>query len=146
MSGIECALTCSLAADAEPRTSKAGKPWTRLRVSVGDGDDRAYLSVSCFGSVADDAAAFVKDDVISVEGTIRLNKWQSQDGAEKAELAVVARYLRRAEIGRRRTSKPREKPAHAAEGYHSPRSAPAGRLPSSGRPFDDEVPFSVEWR
>lgn len=53
---IHCALTAALAANAEPRISKNGKPWTRLRAVIGDGDDRTYLTVSCFGDVADESA------------------------------------------------------------------------------------------
>ena len=145
---IYAALTCTLAADAEQRTAKSGRPWTRLRVSVGDGDDRTWLSVSCFGDLADDASHFVKGDVIHVEGSIRLNRWTGQNGIEKSEMAVSARYIRRAEIGINRPKKSDKPIEHSGDTYHSPRSAPANRISGAGRPFDDTdgIPFSPEVR
>jgi hypothetical protein len=38
MSGIEAAFFGSLGRDAEAKTSKNGKPYLRMNVSVGDGD------------------------------------------------------------------------------------------------------------
>jgi hypothetical protein len=44
---IDCAFFGFLAADADARTSKAGKPWTRLRVGVGRDDDvHSFLGIN----------------------------------------------------------------------------------------------------
>ena len=40
---IDCAFFCFLAADADARTSKAGKAWTRLRVGVAQQNGTAYV-------------------------------------------------------------------------------------------------------
>jgi hypothetical protein len=53
---IDCAFYGFLAADADARTSKAGKPFTRLRVGVGRDDDVQWVSVAVFGKTADAAA------------------------------------------------------------------------------------------
>ena len=44
---IDCAFFGFLAADADARTSKAGKPWVRLRVGVGRDDDVQWVNVAC---------------------------------------------------------------------------------------------------
>jgi len=79
-----------LAADSDARVSKAGKPWTRLRVGVGRDDDMQWISVSCFGAAANTAATLKKGDKIYVEGTIRLDTWRGNDGVERHALAVAA--------------------------------------------------------
>jgi single-strand DNA-binding protein len=87
---IDCAFFGFLAADADARTSKAGKPWTRLRVGVGRDDDVQWLTVSVFGKAADTAATMKKGDKIYVEGSIKLDTWRGNDGVERHTLAVSA--------------------------------------------------------
>ena len=69
---IDCAFYGFLAADADARTSKAGKPWTRLRVGVGRDDEVQWVSVSVFGKASDTAATLKKGDKVYVEGNIKL--------------------------------------------------------------------------
>ena len=87
---INCAFFGFLAADADPRTSKAGKPWVRLRVGVGRDDDVQWVSVSVFGKAADTAATLQKGDRCYIEGTIKLDTWRGNDGLERHTLAVAA--------------------------------------------------------
>ena len=49
---IECKFNGFCAADAEVRTSQAGKQWVRLRVGVGKDDAVQWLSVAVFGTLA----------------------------------------------------------------------------------------------
>ena len=49
---IDCAFYGFCAADAEPRTSQAGKQWVRLRVGVGKDDAVQWVSVAVFGKAA----------------------------------------------------------------------------------------------
>ena len=87
---IDVAFHGFLAADADARTSKAGKPWTRLRVGVGKDDDMQWISVSCFVKAAEAAATLKKGDRIYCEGTIKLDTWRGNDGIERHGLSVSA--------------------------------------------------------
>jgi len=100
---IDCAFHGFLAADAEPRTSKAGKQWVKLRVGVGKDDDVQWISVACFGKAAEHAAELKKGDRVYCEGTIRLDAWTGNDGIERHGLAVASFKLDQTHrIGRNR--------------------------------------------
>ena len=137
---IQCAFTGRLGFDAEAKTSQAGKSWTSMRVAVGSNDATAWVQVSVFGSLAATAAEFRAGDSVYIEGVIRLNNWTDRNGNERFGLAVVAHRIEKPTIGKHRHRRDGEKVSE--ESYHSPRSAPAGRLPASGNDFhDDEIPF-----
>jgi single-strand DNA-binding protein len=87
---IDVAFYGFLAADADARTSKAGKPWTRLRVGVGKDDELQWISVSCFGKAAETAKELKKGDKIYAEGHIKLDTWRGNDGVERHGLSVAA--------------------------------------------------------
>jgi single-stranded DNA-binding protein len=106
---IECAFYGFLAADAEARISQAGKAWTRLRVGVGKDDALQWLSVAVFGPAADTAAELKKGDRIYCEGTIKLNAWRGQDGAERHGLSVASFKIDKThQIGRNRPRRQRD--------------------------------------
>ena len=46
--GIECAFFGTIGQDAEPKTGKSAKPFLRLSVRVGDGDDVQWVTVLAF--------------------------------------------------------------------------------------------------
>ena len=136
---IQCAFTGRLGFDAEAKTSQAGKSWTSMRVAVGSNDATAWVQVSVFGSLAATAAEFRAGDSVYIEGVIRLNNWTDRNGNERFGLAVVAHRIEKPTIGKHRHRRDGEK---VSESYHSPRSAPAGRLPAAGgEPFDDGTGF-----
>jgi single-strand DNA-binding protein len=87
---IDCAFYGFLAADAEARTSQAGKSWTRLRVGVGKDDAVQWVQVSVFGKPAESVAELKKMDRVYIERTIKLNTWQGSDGRERYGLSVAA--------------------------------------------------------
>jgi single-strand DNA-binding protein len=100
---IDCAFFGFLAADAETRVSKAGKPWVRLRVGVGKDDDLQWISVAVFGQAAEVAARLKKGDRVYVEGSIKLDTWTGNDGTERHGLSVAAFKCERTHaIGRNR--------------------------------------------
>ena len=104
---IDCAFYGFLAADPDNRTSAAGKPWVRLRVGVGHGDDIQWLSVAAFGKSADLAGALHKGDRVYIEGTLKLDTWTGADGAERHGLDVRAvRLVRTHLIGDRKPRPP----------------------------------------
>jgi single-stranded DNA-binding protein len=107
---IDCAFYGFLAADAESKVSKAGKSWTRLRVGIGKDQDIQWVSVAVFGKAAEKAGELCKGDRVYVEGSIKLESWHGQDGAERHGLSVAAfKCDRTHQIGR---NKPRHQNDH----------------------------------
>lgn len=127
---IECAFHGFLSADAEPRVSKAGKNWTRLRVGVGKDDAIQWLNISVFGKAAEAAGGLKKSDRVYCEGSIKLDKWRGQDGAERHSLSVAAFKCEQTHlIGR-------NKPKRAGD---KEQSAPQLQAPAND--FNDEISF-----
>jgi single-strand DNA-binding protein len=120
---IDAAFSGFLAADPDCRTSQAGKPWVRLRVGVGQGDDIQWVSVACFGKAAETASVLHKTDRVYVEGSIRLDSWKGNDGIERHCLSVASSRLEQTpQVGR-------NKPAHS------------DHKPERSKPYSDEVEF-----
>jgi single-stranded DNA-binding protein len=88
--GINCSFHGFLVADAERRTSAAGKFWVRLRISVGRAEAAQWARVVVLGEPVDAASALKRGDRIYVEGRLTLDKWRHSDGATKYGLSVVA--------------------------------------------------------
>ena len=130
---IECAFHGFLAADAEARTSQAGKPWTRLRIGVGKDEAVQWVSVAVFGKAADHAAGLKKGDRCYIEGSIKLDTWRGNDGVERHGLSVAAFKCDQTHlIGRAKPAPKKKQPNGQA-------SAPA----PADRPndfYDDEIP------
>jgi single-stranded DNA-binding protein len=100
---IDCAFYGFVAADAEQRTSAAGKVWVRLRIGVGKDDAMQWVSVAVFGKAAETAGALKKGDRIYCEGTIKLDTWTGNNGVERHGLSVASFKLDRTHrIGRNR--------------------------------------------
>jgi single-strand DNA-binding protein len=132
---IDCAFFGFVAADADARTSKAGKPWTRLRVGVGRDDDVQWVQVAVFGKAAETAATLKKGDRVYCEGSIKLDTWRGDDGVERRTLAVTAFKCERTHnIGRNR---PR-KDLLGAQGSDG--------VAAGNDFYSDPIPFAPEWR
>jgi single-stranded DNA-binding protein len=140
---IDVAFHCFVAADAEARTSQAGKPWVRMRVGVGKDDAVQWVSVAVFGNAVETAAELKKGDRCYIEGTIRLDSWQGNDGLERHGLSVAAFKCERTHnIGKNKPKRDTgERKVSVAAG--SVGTAARGR---SGDPFDDQIPFAPEFR
>jgi single-strand DNA-binding protein len=127
---IECAFFGTLGRDAEAKTSKSGKEYLRLNVRVGDGDAAQWINVTSFDASAIAAVgSLVKGMRVYVEGSLKLDKWTGQDGAERHGLSCLSRHTRIPAIGR-------HKPKREHNGEDTPASAPT---PSSFH--SDEIPF-----
>jgi single-stranded DNA-binding protein len=128
---IECAFHGFLAADADARTSQAGKPWVRLRVGVGKDDAVEWLSVAVFGKAAEAAAGLKKGDRVYCEGSIKLDTWRGNDSIERHGLSVASFKIERTHlIGRNRPKR---------NGDAKPRAQ--GKPASAGELYNDEIPF-----
>ncbi len=138
---IECAFFGFLAADAELRTSQAGKQWARLRVGVGKDDAMQWVSVAVFGKAAEIAAELKKGDRCYCEGNIKIDNWRGGDGADKHGLSVASFKIEKThQIGCNRPPK-RDKPEPSASGRaRAARSdyAPIGRTDAD---LNDDIPF-----
>ena len=127
-----------LGREPKPITTKTGKAMTvaSLAVTVPSREDgetvdaTQWLSVTAFGRIADDLAQLGKGDMVSVMGRVQLRRYQSQDGAAREDLELVADSLVSA-----RTSRPAGK--GKARSSSSLTSTPDHAPPE----FDDEIPF-----
>lgn len=125
---IECAFFGFLAADADARTSQAGKSWVRLRVGVGKDQDVQWINVAVFGKAAEAAAHLKKQDRVYIEGAIKLDAWRSKDGLERHGLSVAAFKC---------------EPTHRI-GRNNPKrggSQDTGPATTDEAPLNDEIPF-----
>lgn len=135
---IEAAMFGALGRDAEQKTSQAGKPYLRLSVRVGDGDDATWVSVLCFDRDAIEVAdKLVRGARIYCEGKLSLNEWTNADGVVKTSLTVMSFHTRLAQIGRNKPK--RRENVSVAGGYASPHGAPA-----SNDFHGDEIPFAAD--
>jgi single-strand DNA-binding protein len=126
---IDCAFFGFLASDAEPRTSQAGKAWTRLRIGVGKDEDIQWVSVAVFGKTAEAAGELKKGDRCYIEGTVKLDTWTGNDGIERHGLSVASFKCERThQIGR-------NKPKRERSGLERPSMAQAGAE------LNDAIPF-----
>jgi single-stranded DNA-binding protein len=135
---IDCAFYGFLAADAEARSSQAGKPWVRMRVGVGKDDALQWVTVAVFGAAAEAAGDLKKADRVYLEGSIRLDTWRGQ-GAERHGLSVAAyRCEQTHRIGRNRPKRDDSEDKVAA----APRREPIKQSRSLVDPdLNDEIPF-----
>lgn len=109
---IETAFFGFLAADAEQRTSQAGKAWVRMRIGVGKDDEIQWLSVAVFGKAVETAAELKKGDRCYCEGAIKLDTWRGSDGVERHGLSVAAFKCEPThQIGRNKPQRKRERSA-----------------------------------
>jgi len=128
---IEVALFGMLGRDAEPKTSKNGRPYLRLNVACSEGDTTTWVGATVF----DERAIAVADQLVKgarvyLEGRLSLNEWTAQDGTTRTGLSVMSWHCRLSQIGRAKTKSEKPKPA--------PQSADA--------PLDDEISFAPERR
>jgi single-stranded DNA-binding protein len=131
MSNIEAAFFGTLGRDAESKTSKAGKPYLRLNVRVGEGDGAQWVAVMAFDEQAIAAAdKLIKGARVYVEGRLSIDQWTGQDGAKRTGLSVMSWHCRLAQIGRNR---PKRSENNGAKSQPATSSASAD--------LNDEIPF-----
>lgn len=86
-----------------------------------------------------------KGSKVYIEGQIETRKWQDQSGADRYSTEVVLRPFR-GEMTLLDGKDSGEKPAHndMPPGYEG--TAPAEVDRGRGSSFEEEIPFSMEWR
>jgi single-stranded DNA-binding protein len=143
---IECAFFGFLAADAESRTSQAGKLWVRLRVGVGKDDAMQWVSVAVFGKAAETAADIKKGDRVYCEGTIKIDSWRGGDGADRHGLSVSSFKIEKThQMGRNKPPK-RDKPEPATSGRARAATSDYAPIGAGAAGLNDDIPFAPEVR
>ncbi len=107
-------------------------------------EETTWVKITCFGKQAEFASNYLqKGKAVFVEGRLRENKWETQEGQKRSQLEVVAERLqfafpRGSEEGggapmeRHEPSSPRHEPAAAA---------PAAPAVASESNTVDDLPF-----
>ena len=153
-------LIGNLGADPETRYTASGSAVTNIRLATtdswrdrqsGERQERTeWHRVVFFSRLAEVAAEYLrKGSQCYIEGQIRTNKWQGQDGQDRYTTEIIANEMqmlggRGGGGGGAPQSRRREEDSGSAwpgggQGGSAPASAPA----SSGPPddFDDDIPF-----
>ena len=152
-------LLGNLGADPETRYTASGSAVTNIRMATtdswrdkqsGERQERTeWHRVVFFGRLAEIAAEYLrKGSQCYVEGQIRTNKWQGQDGQDRYSTEIIAAEMqllggRGSGGGGAPPSRRREEDSGSAwPGGGQGGSAPAAPA-SSGPPddFDDDIPF-----
>jgi single-stranded DNA-binding protein len=122
MNGIKCAFFGRVGLPPELRTSAAGKPWARLSVAVGQGEDAERIAVMTAQKLS---SSLQKGDRVYVEGTLKLERW-TKDGAERSRLSVAAWKCERiGSIGRNKPKRPRQPVANDVDPTGQRQSVPS---------------------
>ena len=138
---IECALFGVLGRDAESKTSKNGKQYLRLNIRCGDGESLQWVNAMVFGDdVPELAARLEKGSRVYIEGTLRLDSWTGQDGAERHGLSVMSWHCKLAAIGRNRPKRESSDSEQRPES-HSSSDRDTRVRGTADRDFDDPIPF-----
>ena len=147
-------LLGNLGADPETRYTASGSAVTNIRMATtdtwrdkqsGERQERTeWHRVVFFGRLAEIAAEYLrKGSQCYIEGQIRTNKWQGQDGQDRYTTEIIASEMQmlgsRGAGGGAPPSRPRDEASSSAWPARESASPP----PASGPPddFDDDIPF-----
>ena len=151
-------LVGNLGADPETRYTASGSAVTNIRLATtdswrdkqsGERQERTeWHRVVFFSRLAEIAAEYLrKGSQCYIEGQIRTNKWQGQDGQDRYSTEIVASEMQM--LGSRPGAgggapPPRRREEDSGSGWPAGGSASAPpAAPRSGPPddFDDDIPF-----
>lgn len=151
-------LVGNLGADPEVRYMPNGDAVTNIRVATSEvwkdkqtGETRErteWHRVVMFRGLAGVAGEYLKKgSKVFIEGSLRTNKWQAQDGQDRYSTEIVANDMQMLDSRSGGTANFGDE----AEGFDAPQQAPSPPKPSQppasgGAPegeddFDDDIPF-----
>ncbi|MCC5860361.1 MAG: single-stranded DNA-binding protein [Gammaproteobacteria bacterium] len=152
-------LVGNLGADPETRYTPGGAAVTNIRIATseswkdkqtGEQQERTeWHRVVFFGRLAEIAAEYLrKGSQVYVEGALRTNKWQGQDGQDRYTTEVIANEMQMlggrggGDMGGGRGA-PAAQSEQRGGGGRREQQAAAGGSASGGFDdgFDDEIPF-----
>ena len=129
---IECAFFGTVARGGESKTSKAGKPYLRLNIRVGEGEAVQWVNVMAFDeSAINTADKFVKGARVYVEGRLTLDQWEKDD-EKRAGLSCLSWHCRLSQIGRHK---------HKRKDAEREKGRPLQLAGDGGTELNDEIPF-----
>jgi single-stranded DNA-binding protein len=138
--GIETAFLGTLGKDAEPKTSKTGKPYLRAGVRVGDGEGAQWVNVTAFDPEAIARADnFIKGSRVYVEGRLTLDTWTAEGGEKRSSLSCLSWHCRLAQIGRNKQKRTRHTGAPSVAAGSA--NFGDGTSQAARGELDDEIPF-----
>ena len=113
-------------------------------------EETTFVDCSCFGKQAETLAKYKKKgDPLYVEGRLKLDQWQAQDGTKRYKMRVVVenfQFLNRGQAGGYGGSVPPEYAGESApaQAYAPrPQQRPAYTRPAAGRPVPPPPPASA---
>ena len=140
-------LVGNLTRDPELRATRGGTSVTELGIAVngrekinGEWQDRAdFFTITVWGNQADNCAQYLeKGSKVAIEGRLRYEKWEAEDGSPRSAVKIVADtvlFLDSAGSGERRDGDRRHDSGDEYERSQDP--APAKQTV----PPDDDIPF-----
>ena len=156
MNGINKAIIVgTLGNDPDTRYTNDHLAITRLSVATNDQwkdkagnvqTDTQWHRVVMFGRLAEIAGEYLsKGSRVYIEGKIKTNKWQDDNGNDRYTTEIVAREMQMLGAGHRGnfdqgSSGPQRPPQGGPVGGGPQRPAQGGPV-SNGPQFDDEIPF-----
>jgi single-stranded DNA-binding protein len=81
---------------AEFRTTHGGKPVLNAKLAVSDGSNLAMVDIVFWDLVANKAQQLIDFEIepmISVEGSLRQDRWTSSSGQPRTKLSVHVKYF-----------------------------------------------------
>lgn len=136
-----------MTADAEVRDLPSGIKVARFTVAVNEfvkGEERAnFFDVTAFGKTADIIAQYAgKGSQIGIDGSLRQERWDAQDGQKRSKVVVVAQRI---DLLSRKNSGG-EGGAPAPKNNYQPKSVDSGFheddfSASAYDSLDDDLPF-----
>lgn len=122
-----------LAKEPTERTTKSGNPMAVASMAVDCGQEMGtetlWLSVLCFGQLAERLLGHAKGEMVAVSGKVTKGRYTAADGAERESYTLLADSLASA-----RTIRPKPR---AATAQRHPEPPPLATSPD----FDDDIPF-----
>lgn len=119
MNGLHCAFTGRLSRDPESKYTSTGKAMLTLSVAVDENTrqveqrseaETTWCRVVCWEELADSLADQLhKGSMVYVEGRLKLERWNGQDGVPRSGLACSAWTVQpMGQIGRQRPQQQRD--------------------------------------
>lgn len=150
---IQASIYGRIGKDPKPGTTKNGNAMcsASIAVDVGrePGQETLWVSVMCFGTLADTLQRHQSGDMIAAMGKLTRSRYTGTDGAERESWSLMADSLhssRTVRPGQRRGAGDMGNSASAQKGETRPASGRADQYEHQGGageplPFDDSIPF-----
>lgn len=140
----------NLGADPEVRYMPSGGAVTNIRVATSEGwkdkqsgetqERTEWHRIVFFSRLAEIASEYLrKGSKVYIEGSLRTNKWQDKDGAERYTTEIIANSMQMLDSKGGSMPSGASSNMGASSGY-SQESVPASE-PEMAVEFDDDIPF-----